>query len=48
MNKGKELMNEYKKSKKRFKNQLKFIKAGLSVEAVKTLKCAVLRKIDKK
>jgi hypothetical protein len=43
-----ELVKEYKKSKKRFKNQLVFIKKGLKVEQVQTLKCATLRKIEKK
>ena len=47
MNKS-ELIKEYKKSKKRFKNQLSFIKRGLKVEQVKTLKSAILRKIEKK
>jgi translation elongation factor P/translation initiation factor 5A len=48
MNNKKELFEQYKKSKKKFKNQLKFIKDGLSVESVKTLDCAILRKIEKK
>jgi hypothetical protein len=42
-----ELVKEYKKSKKRFKNQLSFIKKGLKMEQIKTLKCAVLRKVEK-
>lgn len=48
MKNKKELFEQYKKSKKRFKNQLKFIKAGLSVEAVQTLKFATLGKVEKK
>jgi len=43
-----ELLKEYKKSKKRFKNQISFIKRGLKMEQVQTLKSAILRKIEKK
>lgn len=43
-----ELIKEYKISKKRFKNQLLYIKRGLKVEQVQTIKCAILRKIEKK
>ena len=43
-----ELFKDYKKSKKRFKNQLSFIKRGLKVEQVQTIKCAILRKVEKK
>jgi hypothetical protein len=41
-----ELIKEYKKSKKRFKNQLYFLKKGLKVEQIKTLKFAILRKFE--
>ena len=43
-----ELLKEYKLSKKRFKNQISFIKRGLKMVQVQTLKCAILRKIEKK
>ena len=48
MNNKKELFEQYKKSKKKFKNQLKFIKDGLSVESVQTLRFATLRRVEKK
>lgn len=42
------LLKEYKKSRKNYKRQLSFLKRGLPMRFVQTLKFAKLIKVDKK